>query len=124
MASTAVVSVSAVISDSTTSHEAQRMDIAGTIADVLGVNGQRQTLALSVGNNTITVPTGAVLFVASVISGTGGLTLCGNASDTGIAVKDNAVATTCPMICFPLGASPTIVLKCLTASLTLDVLWA
>lgn len=90
------------------------------IADVVGENGKRETVALSAAFNALSPPTGAALVVLRWISGTGTWTLKGVTGDTGTALG-TPTADTAP-IQLPLGTTPSIGITA-SAVGSLEALW-
>ncbi len=118
MTTTATITVAAVANDGT--HDTNRIDIAATVASILGANGQRQTLTLSNAFSTVTVPTGAHAVVMQVTSGAVTLTLKGVTGDTGTVLQSGTLATV-PIV-LPLGTTPSLGLLS-TGTATVDVWW-
>lgn len=72
----------------------QEMESETEVADVVGANGKRETVALTTGFNALAPPTGATRAVIKWASGTGTWTLKGVTGDTGIALGTPTAATT------------------------------
>ncbi len=118
MTTTAALVLSAVCNDG--SRDTQKFYVAPSIADVVGINGTRETITLSAAFTALTVPTGAAAVMMQVVTGAVTLTLKGVTGDTGIKLQ-SAALTTIP-ICLPLGTTPSIGILSDGAA-TVDILW-
>ncbi len=118
MTTTASVVVSAIVNDG--DRDTQEFYSSPTIADVVGINGKRETITLTAAFTALSPPTGAAAVVMKVTTGAVTLTLKGVTGDTGI-VLQSAALTTIP-ICLPLGTTPSIGILS-DGSCTVDVLW-
>lgn len=93
--------------------------LEASIADVVGANGDRETVTLGASFNALTVPTGATFVRIAWVSGTGALTLKGVTGDTGVAM--GVLSATSPAIHLPI-SSPSIGILAASAG-SVEVTW-
>ncbi len=119
MTTTATVLLRAIATDGV--QEVQRFTTDASIADVCGINGQRQTVTLTAAFTALTPPTGATFVCIQMTTGTATLTLKGVTGDTGIVL--NAAALLTLPICLPLVAASSSIGILSDGAATLDLLW-
>ena len=99
----------------------EHVEVAPTaFAPGVAPNGKREPVALAMGNNALSVPTGAKGLVIVPLTGAVTWKLKGDNADVGIIIATTALPLT--PILVPLGTTPTIVLNVSDAA-TAELLW-
>lgn len=120
MSALAELKISLVVTDSSSGGIVLERDLLPVRFGVgAGQSGQHQTLVLANGDNTVSVPTGAVLMLLELNSSAPVLTVKGVGGDTGTKIVPTSNVAGVAMV-LPLGTTPSLVINNAGTSYSVD----